>query len=138
MHHARGYALMWVLSGLTLATLTACSSVQVHYPDGTTVYKSKEEFERYVEEVFRFHNSVVNDLIIAISLVEDGEIKVVDDWERAEEVMTDACRPLIEAVTAKMEKHEIGFFHKLKLLSAVSACEVESRKFKAMLPATSG
>jgi hypothetical protein len=117
-----------------LGALAACSSVQVRYPDGRTARQSREEFARYVEQVFRYHNSVANNLIIAASLIEDGEIEAGGAWERAEEEMTDACRPLIEAVNAQMEGEPIGFFQKLQLPTAVPACEAASRRLEAMLP----
>ena len=49
--------------------IASCGMVQVRYPDGTTEYQSVDEFAAYVEEVFRYHNRVVNDLIVATSLM---------------------------------------------------------------------
>lgn len=113
--------------------LSACSSVQVRYPDGTTALQTREEFAAYVEYVFRYHNRVVNDLIVAASLFDDGVLTENALVVRAEENMAAVCQPLNDTVSASIEGRDIGFFHKLQLPEAVPACEAASRRVEALL-----
>lgn len=119
---------------LLCGALAGCGSVQVRYPDGRAEYRSREDFAAYVERVFRYHNRVVNDLIVATSFAEEGSL---DDGGLvgAEAAMASACRPLNEAVSASIEGREIGLFHRLTLPEAVPACEAASTRVKALLPA---
>jgi hypothetical protein len=125
--------LLW--SGVTLVfTLCgACTSVQVRYPDGTTAWQSRAEFEVYVERVFRFHNRLLNDLIVATILMDGDELHADAPLVRAEESMARACQPLNDTVSATFEGREIGFFQKLQLPAAVPACEAATRTMEALL-----
>lgn len=125
--------LFW--SGVTLVSMLcgSCTSVQVRYPDGATAWQSRAEFEVYVEHVFRFHNRVLNDLIVATSLMEGDELDADAPLVRAEESMARACQPLNETVSATFEGREIGFFQKLLLPAAVPACEAATRTVEALL-----
>ncbi len=126
------------VAGLILAVAaaltTSCSSVQVRYPDGSIETRSRADFKAYVEQVFRYHNRVVNDLILATSLLDTEELDSASPLVRAEEAMAHACQPLNDVVAASIEGREIGFFHKLQLPEAVPACEAASRKLEALLP----
>ena len=119
---------------LTLAGLCACASVQVRYPDGSTEYKSKDEFAHYVEAVFRYHNRVVNDLITATAFMEEIALDPNSPLVRAEQAAAENCQPLNNAVSAKFEGRELGLFHKLQLPEAVPACEKASQHLEALLP----
>lgn len=119
---------------LLACQLAACSAVQVRYPDGRTEYQSREDFAIYVENVFRYHNRVVNDLIVSTSLMGDTALDFGAPLLRAEEAMAQACRPLNDTVSASIEGRELGFFQKLALPEAVPACEAASRRVEALLP----
>jgi hypothetical protein len=121
------------LAFFTIALLgTACNFVQVRYPQGTTEYLSRAEFEVYVEAVFRYHNQVLNDLIVATSFVDEDELDN-PQLEEAEIRMQAACQPLNAIVSATMEGREIGFFTKLQLPESAPACEARSRHVAALL-----
>lgn len=119
-----------VLAGVVLA---GCGSVQVRHPDGRTEYQSREAFAAYVERVFRYHNRVVNDLIVATSL---GDESAFEDASLigAEAAMAAACQPLNDTVSATIEGRDTGFFQRLALPEAVPACEAASRRVEALLP----
>lgn len=108
--------------------------MQVRYPDGTTAQQSREEFAAYVEYVFRYQNRVVNELIVAASLLSEEALAGDPELVRAEESMATICRPLTDAVTARIEGRDIGFFHKLQLPESVPACEAASRRLERLLP----
>lgn len=119
---------------LAALVLAGCSSVQVRHPDGHSEYQSRDEFAAYVERVFRYHNRVVNDLIVASSLSGDLDLDEASPLVRAEDAMADACRPLNDTVSATIEGRELGLFQKLQMPSAVPACEAASRRVEALLP----
>ena len=116
------------LAPIIIASAIGGTSVQVRHPDGAMEYKTKDEFAVYVEEVFRYHNVVVNDLITATAFMDEGAPLV-----RAEEPMADTCWPLNDAVSATIDGRELGFFRKMKLLEAVSACEQASQRVAELL-----
>lgn len=117
-----------------VTVLTACTSIQVRYPDGSTRQLQRDEFESYVELVFRRYNRVVDDLIVVASLVDEHEL---EDRELllAEERAATVCRPLSEIVSARIEGREVGLFHKLQLPEVVPACEAASAALEALTPA---
>jgi hypothetical protein len=117
-----------------MLAVSACSSVQVRYPDGSIEYKSKDEFAHYMEAVFRHHNRVVNELIIATALMHETELEAASPLVRAEEAAAQSCRPLNDAVSATIEGRELGFFEKLQLPEAVPACDEATRRLEALLP----
>jgi hypothetical protein len=134
-HWQRRVRLAAMMAGPLLVILTACSQVQVRYPDGRTEYQSREEFAAYVEQVFRYQNRVLNDLIVYSSLVESDEFFSDPELLLAERTMARECRALIDAVAARLEGGEPGFFQKLSLPASVPACEQASRRLELLLPA---
>lgn len=119
---------------LVMVLLSACSSVQVRYPDGRSEYQSRDAFAGYTEKVFRYHNRVLNDLIVATSLADLDSVEETDQLVAAEATMTSACQPLNEIVAATIEGREISFFTKLQLPEVVPACEIASRRVETLLP----
>jgi len=118
-----------------LVCLSACSAIEVRYPDGHTTRMSKAEFKKYAERVFRQQNRVVDELIrldernVAQGLEADARLA------RAEETMEDACRPLIKLVSAKAERRKMKLADKLDMPSAAPACERAVHAVDALLPA---
>lgn len=113
--------------------VAGCGSVQVRYPDGHSEYQSRAAFEAYVERVFRYHNRVVNDLIVSTSLMDDAELKGDTALLQAEDAMATACRTVNEIVTAAIEGRELGLFQKLALPEAAPACEAATRRVEGLL-----
>ena len=122
------------LTILVLAGLSACSSVQIRCPDGSIDYKSKDDFAHYVEEVFRYHNRVEDDLITATAFMNDIELDKDSPLVRAEEATAKSCHLLNDAVSATIEGRELGLLQKLQLPEVVPACEKASQVLEALLP----
>lgn len=122
---------MWLLVPLWLA---ACRSVDVHYPDGHHERMSKKQFKAYAEQVFRRQNRVVDRLIRADSGFEGDSIEPDARLLRAEEAMEDACRPLIDLVSAKAEKRRMKLADKLEMPNAAPACDRAVQAVEALLP----
>lgn len=114
--------------------VASCGMVQVRYLGGTTEYQSVEEFSAYVEEVSRYHNRVVDDLIVATSLMGEEELDEEASLVQAEEKVVAVCQPFNQAVSATIDGRELGFFHKLQMPEAVSACAATSKELEALLP----
>ena len=124
--------LLILLLGVSLA---GCTTVRVRYPDGSLKSMSRESFAAYTEAVFRFHNRVVNDVIVASSLFGEQLLESDQTLLDAEAAMARTCQPLNNMVSATIEGRELGFFQKLQLLEAVPACEEASQAVDAILPA---
>ena len=116
--------------------LSACSTVDVRYPDGHSERMSKAEFKAYAERVFRHQNHVVDRLIRADAAFEAQEVEPDARLLRAEEAMEDACRPLIKLVSAKAERRKLKLADKLEMPSAAPACARAVQELEALLPAT--
>ena len=116
--------------------LSACSAVDVRYPDGHSERMSKAEFKAYAERVFRHQNHVVDRLIRVDNAVEEQGVEPDARLLRAEEAMEDACRPLIKLVSAKAEGRKLKLADKLEMPSAAPACEHAVQDIEALLPAT--
>ena len=101
LRHAAGQRA--ALGVLALATLAGCTTVALHYPDGRVERRSRDEFAAYVERVFRYHNRVVDDFIVATVLY--GDPAAADsELQRAERTMVRACQPLNAVVSARFEQ----------------------------------
>lgn len=110
--------------------LGACANVDVHYPDGRVERMSRAQFKAYAEQVFRRQNRVVDGLIRA-----DAESLEVDArLLHAEDAMEDACRPLIDLVSAKAEGRRMELADKLEIPRAAPACDRAVEQVEALLP----
>ncbi|MEQ8234795.1 MAG: hypothetical protein RLW61_02485 [Gammaproteobacteria bacterium] len=115
-----------------LAVLPGCGALAPRDEASGDEAFSGGGFAAYAERVFRYHNHVVDDLIIATELGADtrGEdTRLV----RAEHEMVRACRPLNEAVSARLEGRGIGLWQRLRLPVTVAACERASRHLARLL-----
>jgi len=95
---------------------------------------SKAEFKAYAERVFRHQNQVVDRLIRADDGFDGPDIEPDARLLRAEEAMEDACRPLIDLVSAKAERRRLKLVDKLEMPSAAPACDNAVRAVEALLP----
>jgi hypothetical protein len=114
-------------------SVAGCSSVQVRQPDGTDAWMSRDEFAAYTEAVFRRYNRAVDDLIVAGSLDDDEGTESAPELLRAEDAMGTACMPLMVAVTAHIEGHDLGFFERLQMPQAVAACAYATQRLETVL-----
>ena len=113
--------------------LGACSGINTRTPDGQPIRMTRNEFAEYVETTFRYHNGIVNELILATSLGED-EVAIDPSLVRAEEDMATKCQPLNEVVSATIEGRELSLWTKLRLPNQVPACEAATRRVGNMIP----
>jgi hypothetical protein len=119
---------------LLVALLGACKAVDVHYADGHHERMSKAEFKAYAERVFRRQNHVVDQLIRADGGFGGQDVEPDARLLHAEEAMEDACRPLIDLVSAKAERRHMKLAEKLDMPSAAPACDSAVSKVEALLP----
>jgi uncharacterized protein YceK len=112
-----------------------CGSVRVHTksPQGEPVLMNQAEFAAYVEQVFRHHNSVANDLLFSANSLEDPDSHANLKLLRAEAKMRHACLPLNEAASAAATGGSPGFWTKMSLAGAVPKCEQATRKVESLL-----
>ena len=95
---------------------------------------SKDEFAEYVEQVFRHHNGVVNELILSSSLSDDPAHEFPPELLRAEEIMVRQCRPLNDMVSATIEGREISLWSKMLLMDQVPKCAQSSKRVEQLIP----
>lgn len=122
----------WLATGMLIAS--ACARVEVHHPDGHVEDMSKAQFKAYVEKVFRRQNRVVDRLIRADTGLEGEGLERDARLLRAEETMEDACQPLVELVSAKVEGRPLELADKLEMPTAAPACDAAVRAVEALLP----
>lgn len=108
---------------LFLALLAACTTVTTRKSTGEEITMTQEEFAKYVEHVFRYHNQVMAELIESASDQTDRSNKTYKDLTFAEKNMVTVCEPLNEVVTETLSGKNIGFQLKMKLVEAAPACE---------------
>lgn len=121
------------LGAVMLAVLPGCTTVALHYPDGRVERRSRDEFADYVERVFRYHNRVVDDFIVATVLYGDPAAEDTE-LQRAERTMVRACQPLNATVSARFEQRSVGLCTRLALPHTVPACEQATRHLDSLLP----
>ncbi|MGR8948143.1 MAG: hypothetical protein ACU84Q_08870 [Gammaproteobacteria bacterium] len=123
------------LLAVWLLVLIGCG-INTRDETGAPVRMTKDEFAAYVETVFRHHNGVVNELILATSLSDDPEMELPAALISAERVMAATCHPLNEMVSAKIEGRELSAWSKLLLIDQVPTCAESSRRVAALVEQT--
>jgi hypothetical protein len=86
-----------------------------------------EEFAKYAERVFRYHNQVMNELIEAVEHHNEGDAIEAKELSSAEAKMIEICQPLNETVSESLSGKSVGLQTELKLADTVPACEEASR-----------
>jgi len=107
--------LSWILSGC--ATLPAT-------PAGFSSFSS------YAETVFRHQNEVSSRLMM---LNDTDQLPDDENFERAEEVMTDACQLLNEYAEREKSKESMGWRFKRKVQKSVAGCDASIQQMEALL-----
>ena len=130
--HDRATLRLLSIAGLCI---TICSGCGINTKDetGAPVRMSKDEFAEYVEQVFRHHNGVVNELILASSLSDDPDLPLPAELIAAERAMAQKCQPLNDMVSATIEGRELSTWTKLLLIDQVPACATYSRRVEALI-----
>ena len=104
-------------------------------PLGTVmpVGHSREEFERYVEEVFRFENSLTTEVMMMHA---SGELSDHDPIWQAEQTMHQVCKPLNEFVSRESEGLSTGFFLRRRVMVSARDCDDAAHELKKLLDET--
>ncbi|CAL1240520.1 hypothetical protein [Candidatus Methylocalor cossyra] len=121
----------WPLLALLMAP-TACTTVTTHTASGKKLVMSQEQFSRYVEHVFRYHNRVMNQLIDAGQGAKSP--KDAEALSAAEAKMVETCRPLNEVVSESLSGQSLGLQTELELVDTVPACEAATRTVEGLIP----
>ncbi|MGD7036661.1 hypothetical protein [Methylotuvimicrobium buryatense] len=82
---------------------------------------SREAFEAYVEQVFRFQNRLTNEVML-LSLRSD-DLNQYNDIFLAEHEMHEICRPLNEYATKSMDDQNAGLLLMRRVERSVVPCE---------------
>lgn len=115
-----------------VSSLVGCG-VNTRTAEGMPVRMTKEEFADYVEQVFRHHNNVVNELILATSLSDDPELELPGGLLAAEKSMVAKCQPLNDMVSATIEGREMSTWSKLLLIDQVPSCAKWSHRVEGLI-----
>ncbi|MDD1649438.1 MAG: hypothetical protein LUO80_03465 [Methylococcaceae bacterium] len=117
---------VWVLAG--------CSTITTHKSTGEEIVMTREEFEQYVEHVFRYHNQVMSELIESAEDRTELSVTEARQFTAAEKNMDTACEPLNEVVSKSLSGENVGLKLKMDLVDAVPACEEASKVVDDLLP----
>jgi len=101
---------------------------------GKQIVMSQAEFAEYVEQVFRYHNQVMSDLI---DVAEDRGQQNFDEEQAlsvAEARMIEVCQPLNEVVSEALSGRSVGLTTEMQLADTVPACEEASHAVEDLLP----
>ena len=111
---------LWSLLCLLGMIATGCVPL-VQTEDGRSIRANSEEFQEYIESVFRRQNAVSVRLMWAIDGDESEE--VLQELERIESRLLDVCRPLNDVAIARRRHRSIDFDQKRELIQAAPQCE---------------
>lgn len=123
----RGYLAIVVLM-VSAMLLSACGTP--FFGGYGPVGRSREEFEHYVEEVFRFQNSITSEVMMSL---EAGEVDNQDVLLRSEQHMHQICEPLNEFVSRDIDGLTIGFLLRRQVLKSTVDCDHAAHEVKALL-----
>jgi hypothetical protein len=115
-------------------SLIACSTVQTRTPEGEAIAMSQKDFAIYVERVFRYHNGVLNDLILKQNQDPYPDAEDNEELRDAEAEMIETCGPLDEVVVAEAEHRSLSLSTLMKLADIVPDCEAITRHVEALIP----
>lgn len=92
---------------------------------------SLEEFEVYVEQVFRLQNRLTNEVMLLSLRSED--LDRFEDIFSAENRMHELCNPLNEYVVKSMDDQSAGFLLMRRVEKAAVPCERAALQVEALL-----
>lgn len=113
---------------LTVLQLVGCSTPLLgHYG---TEGRSREDFAKYVEEVFRLQNTITSQMMI---LMESGEINLPQPLMSAEQRMHDQCSSINEYVSRDMDGQKIGILLRRNVAKSAESCGKAAHEVEGML-----
>jgi hypothetical protein len=119
---------------LLAAALAGCGTVTTHTPGGKELVMSQEEFGKYVERVFRYHNRVMNELIESADDSSDLDASEAQRLSAAEAKMVEVCHLLNEAVSESQSGKSLGLQTEMALIDSVPACEAATQAVDDLMP----
>ena len=115
---------------LTLLMCVSCTTIHTKTPEGESVTMDEEQFAAYVEQVFRHHNTVVDE---SLFVMPGGSVATNDPVSLAEMKMHHACQPLNEVVSATATGQSADGWSKMKLADSVPECEAATRILEKLI-----
>ena len=111
-----------------------CTNITTHKKSGEEVVMTQEQFEKYVEQVFRYHNQVMNELIESSDELAEQNPTDAKKIKAAEKKMVQACHPLNEVVSESIAGETASLKVKMELADTVPVCEDASRQVDDLMP----
>jgi hypothetical protein len=110
---------------------TGCATVTTISPDGQKTTRSREEFESYVESVFRRQNQA--SLEVGQLLNEGLNAEDSAALETAERRMLSACSALNEVVRKEMDQTDPGILLEMEVRDTIGDCDFATRILENLL-----
>jgi hypothetical protein len=110
------------------AMLSACTLPLVGEISGTGL--SNKEFEKYVEEVFRFQNRMTSEVMMLTSSDEEGNYSGL---LKAEQHMQQVCAPLNEYASRDMDGLGAGLRLQQQVVKTAMDCDRAAHEVEVML-----
>jgi hypothetical protein len=92
--------------------------------------RSREEFERYVEDVFKLQNQVTSQVML---LLESGDIQSEQPVMKAEQHMQEICSPINEYASRDIDGLTIGFFLRRQVEKSAEDCDKAAHEVTVLL-----
>ncbi|NOT10654.1 MAG: hypothetical protein HOP23_02280 [Methylococcaceae bacterium] len=92
--------------------------------------RTREEFAKYVEDVFRLQNHVTSQIMI---LMESGEIELQQSLVKAEQQMQEICSPINEYASRDIDGLNIAVSLLRRVEKSAEACDKAAQNVEAML-----
>ncbi len=118
----------------TALALAGCGTITTHTAGGKQLVMNQEEFAKYVERVFRYHNQIMNDLIESAQDSEELAPAEAKKLSAAEAKMVEVCHPLNEVVSESLSGKDVGLQTEMELVDTVPACEEATRAVDDLMP----
>ncbi len=93
--------------------------------------QSRDEFARYVEDVFRLQNRMTSEVMMLLPTDESGSSH--DDLLLAERQMHEVCTSLNEYAVREIEGQRIGLFLSRNIEKSAVGCEQAALRVQALL-----
>jgi hypothetical protein len=92
--------------------------------------RSREEFAKYVENVFRLQNKVTSQIMI---LTDSGNSHLQEPLSRAEQRMQEMCSSINEYAARDIDGLNISFFLRRRVEKSAEDCEKAAQEVETLL-----
>jgi hypothetical protein len=93
--------------------------------------KSKKQYKRYIETVFRRQNQAMSQIILLP--VDELNKKTQQNLADAEQSVTTRCKVLNEIASLRSEGKKESMFQKLKVSRSINDCDAATRELEVIL-----